>query len=145
MLYIFTADTVGLGRVDASTLCDQQMLELFFVSETANVLWDERDEDDACTWRGIQCGDTDEIRSIVWTSDEGLSLIGSIEFAMMPKNLVQINLQRQNVTGAIDVRVFPESLQLLCIILCGITGTLDLRCLPPGMKRFFVQENAIQA
>ena len=60
MLCIFTADTMGLGRVDASTLCDQQMLELFFVSETANVLWDQRDEDDACTWRAIQCGDTDE-------------------------------------------------------------------------------------
>ena len=144
MLRLFSMDIAGIGRIDTSSLTDQQMMEMFFVPDN---LEDAReallgDEDDACTWSKVTCDGSDHITEIDWHSIY-FTLQGSIDFPMMPRHLEYFNLYDQKLVGAVDTTNLPEALQYFCIEECFFTGTLDLGNLPHKLDNFIVMDNKI--
>ena len=143
-LTILCADTVMMGRFDASMVPEQQMLELFF---TPNDQEDARtelggDADDGCTWNGVLCSATGAIEKIEWFPWEA-NLSGSIDFQRMPTKLKHFTVYNQALTGEIDATSLPESLTDLCLAICAFSGTIDLGHLPRGMVAFETFDNQV--
>ena len=145
MLRLFFTDIAGLGRMDQSALTDQQMMEMFFVPENPE---DARealcgDEDDACTWNGVTCDESDQITEIQWHSMYIEPVQGSIDFPMMPRHLTWLNLYDHKLIGAVDTANLPEALEFFRIEECLFTGTLDLGSLPRNLGDFVAMGNTI--
>ena len=144
MLSLLTQDIAGLSRIDPSTFTDQQMMECFFTPndfEAARASFGG-DEDDACSWKCVECDDFSHIVDIDWNAMD-IYVAGSINFQMIPRNLTFLTLQGQELIGEVDTTSLPVNLQFFCIQQCLFTGTLDLSRLPQGLTDFFVTENKI--
>ena len=138
MILLLSVDIANIGRVNPSTLSDQQLMELFFTPKdyesTRREL--EGDEDNACTWRGVRCTGSNEVTLIDWHRSD-LEIEGSIDFRMLRPLLLRLNLYCQPLTGEVDMSALPTELVTLCIQSCHLTGTLDLGNLPKTLQELF--------
>ena len=127
MLTFALADTSTMGRVDASMLTQQQMMELFFTPSDYNTAREQLRgaEDDACSWTRVNCDDGKNITWIIWLV-EGIVLAGSIDFSMPPLSLESLSIYRQKLIGEIDMCALPQKMEYFGVQECGFTGTLDL-------------------
>ena len=145
MLFPLCADLPNIGRVESASLTDQQVMELFFAAANPE---DARrklggDESDACTWNTVSCVDG-LIEDISWIRNK-ISLHGSIDFTMVPRNLVSLQMEEQGLFGTIETTSLPRFLEYFIITDCGFIGTLDLGALPRELKNFTVAQNKVTA
>ena len=141
---LLSADSTHIGRMDASMLSDQQMVELFFTPESYNharaIL--QGDEADVCSWVGISCTGG-SVSRIFWPSGGSNPLIGSIDFGMIPRHLEMLSISRHRLYGKVQTQGLPETLEHFQLKDCKFSGTLDLGSLPRGIKVFRVMHNRI--
>ena len=142
MLIALTMDIVGLSRIDPSTLTDQQMIELFFSPddfEASRVAF-RGDEDDACSWNSVKCDEFGYIVEFHWLN---ITLDGSINFKMIPRHLIWLNIGFQSLIGEVETTNLPQNMIFFCIQKCFFTGTVDLGALPRSLTDFYAMENKI--
>ena len=145
MLSLLSADIPGIGRVDKAMFSDQQLMESFFTPDSFE---DARkalggSEDDACTWNEVLCED-ERVTNIDW-HEVHIALSGSINFSMLPIELIELSLYKQSLYGEMDTSDLPRAMQMFCVQICAFTGTISLVSLPPALMRFIVTDNQISA
>ena len=140
------SDILALGRVDPSTLSDQQLMELFFTPDDYEKSRREfgGQEDNACTWERTACDSDGRLTSICWEGAD-MTLKGIIEMALLPPELIFFNLINQALRGKVNTSNLPENLEFLCIENTELSGTLDMANLPRKLTEFVVVENSITA
>ena len=119
------------ARMNKSMLTDTQFMELFFVADDYENGRQELkgDADDACTWVEIRCSEDQKITHIDWHRVD-LTLVGSLDMALMPPDLIGLNIYHQALRGEANTTELPQNLELLYIDHAEISGTLDLSNLP---------------
>ena len=135
----------SLGRINPSILTEQQVMELFFTPTYAEDAREDLggDENDACTWSAVSCTGG-VIEKINWTAEE-IFLQGSIDFSMVPRNIINLVMENQDLSGTVDTRSLPDSLEEIRLSDCPFTGTLDLGHLPYHLRNITVWQNNIDA
>ena len=134
----------AVGRVDISMLDDQARMELFVTPDDCEKARDSYrgDEDNACSWSGIECDRDSNVTSISWHSCN-LILTGEVNFQVVPPKLYRLNMYQQDVRGTVDFGPLPETLRILCVQYCLLCGTLDFEKLPEKIEQFFMNGNRI--
>ena len=143
MRFLYFCDSTSVGRINREMLSEMQVMELFYTPIEhfdAHVHF-KGDEDDPCTWAGLFCNDN-HVSSIDWY-ELNVSLQGSLNFCMLPRQIEYVSIFGQRLIGDVDVGQLPETLEYFCIHSCQFTGTLDIEKLPRKMKYFITGENAI--
>ena len=145
MLSLLCADIAGIGRVDKTMFSDQQLMESFFTPDNFE---DARkalggSEDDACTWTEVLCED-ERVTNIDW-HEVHIALSGSINFSMLPIELIELSLYEQSLYGVMDTSDLPRPMQMFCVQFCAFSGTISLENLPPALMRFIITDNQISA
>ena len=145
MRSLYFCDSTAAGRINTHMLTDQQLMELFFTPdnyEDARAIL-SGDENDACSWGGIECDVYDGyIKSVGWDR-RNFVLHGSLNFPMFPRSMKFFDMSGQRLVGEVDLGHLPETLIFFRFHECAVTGTLDIEKLPRNLKGFFVTENAI--
>ena len=144
MLSLSFADSTTAGRINTDMLSEQQVMELFFTPDNHEDARDllEGDEDDACSWTGIECDDDGRIFQIKWENTDNI-LHGSLNFSMFPHHTEYFGVEGQRLVGEIDVGHLSASLVFVGIHGTRITGTLDIEKLPRELIFFLISDNAI--
>ena len=144
MLIVSLCDSPQIGRMHRDMLTEQQIFELFFTPDNYEDAQKKLkgDENDACTWTGIECDDDGKIRCLDW-HDNALVLEGSINFAFFPPHTVQLSIIRQQLMGEVDLSHLSPSLVLFCLQSCAFSGTLNMEKLPRQLREFVVVNNRI--
>ena len=146
MIFALCADSMGVGRVDASMLFDQQRMELFFTpvdGAKAHLLL-SGNVDDACSWAGVQCREGKGVVIIDWRT-VSVSLGGSIDMRILPEHLESLGMFKHEVFGEIVTTALPAHLSSLYIQFTKMHGTIDLGSLPASMEEICFEENRITA
>ena len=134
----------ALGRVDISMLDDQARMELFMTPdeyEEARRAY-RGDEDNACSWAGVDCDCDKNVTSISWHICD-LILTGEINFQVVPQKLYRLNMYQQQLRGTVDFGPLPETLRIFCAQDCQLSGTLDFEKLPEKIEQVFCSGNRI--
>ena len=144
MLSLLLSDATPAGRFAADMLTPQQRMELFFTPDDDQHARRhlKGDPEDACTWCEVQCDSDGNFQTINWQTSH-LRLIGCVDFAMLPRTLIEIYLVRQAIRGTITTSSFPETLKYFFVDSCYMSGLLDIDSLPPGIIVFHVTGNKI--
>ena len=144
-IFSLCVDHAGLGRMQPSMLSEQQRMELLFTPNDASNGRKSlgENEDDACTWNGVDCNDSMQVTRINWGAS--MKLNGEIDFAMLPPRLTYLSIFLHHLTGSFDVSFLPQNLQFVSLQACNFTGTLDLGNLPRGLEEFYSSDNRITA
>ena len=140
------SDAPALGRVDPSTLSDQQLMELFFTPDDYEKSRRELggQEDNACTWERTDCNSDGRLTSISWHASL-VKLKGIIAMAFLPPELKYFNLYHVALRGEVNTSALPVNLDVVCIENTELSGTLDMANLPRKLTEFVVVENRITA
>ena len=146
MLSLFaSADTLDAGRLDPTMLSDTQLLELCVVTDgnahLSSILGGE--EDDSCTWKGIQCDEDQNVFEIALGQAQLQNTGATVAFAFFPPHLTNLGLRYAPVSGTVELRYLPPSMQAVNIISTLITGTLDCSALPRSMETLRIIRNRI--
>ena len=144
MLTFSLADMQRIGRVDATMLSQQQMMELFFTPDDYDVARVQLKgaEDDACSWHEVQCDEAKNITKIEWLSTS-IRLQGSLNFSMLPPKLKSLSMYLQDLIGEVNVCALPQKMEYFGIQACRFTGTLDLGSLPRTLHHVYIMDNKI--
>ena len=143
MLFLFSADIPGIGRMHKDQLSDHQLMEMFFTPDNFAQAREALGgtEDDSCSWNHVTC-ESGRVTRISW-HQPNITVAGSVCTAMLPPALRSLNLYIQPLHGEIDTSDLPRTLEIFCVQSCAFTGTVHLLNLPPKISQFFVISNQI--
>ena len=135
MLLLLCPDMAQCGRFNPSMLSDHHMVELFFIPMDYDESRKELggDEDDTCTWDGIQCSPAKRVERIDWYVLH-VETTGEVNFRMLPPLLERLMLRYQALTGEVDTSNLPPQMKQIYIHSCDLSGTLHLGNLPQTLE-----------
>ena len=141
---LITSDTDPIGRMDESMLTDQQRMEMLFIPRDPQHAHEQLkdDEDDACSWEGVQCNSSGTLYHISWHVD-ALLLRGTVRFEMFPSQLTLLEFYEQALYGEMNIENLPDPMQVFWVERCMFKGTLDFGHLPRQMEMIIITQNRI--
>ena len=148
MLSLFAmADTSAPGRFNASLLTQAQRLELFFVPDREQPLYAffEGQEDDACSYIGIECSADGAIAEIHWVNVLW-TRAAVLHMCYMPDSVKAfVVCNARNLRGEVDLTGLPRDMKTIIATQTQLSGTLDLSRLPSTMERVQFERNKISS
>ena len=142
MLFFFCADANALGRVDKANLSELQVMDLFFTPANPAITRRQLggDESDPCTWEGVRCYGGDAVKVVRWYN-LNIVLEGKIDFTMIPRNALTVEMTGQIFTGEVSTAYLPPGIRRFVLSMCRFTGTLDMGGLPSSLTALIVTKN----
>ena len=155
----------ALGRLDYSSLSDQALMEIIVDGIPASERDDFEDEHggltDACEWDCVTCVDerVTEISFVCYEFEkaqfpfdfipplasivivEECAIKGSLDTAVLPHQLIQLNVGINALHGTIAFSTFPQGLMRLKINVNTFEGNCVLEELPATLMYFDASEN----
>ena len=155
----------ALGRLDYSSLSDQALMEIIVDGIPASERDAFADEHggltDACEWDSVTCVDerVTEISFVCYEFEkaqfpfdfipplasivivEECAIKGSLDTAVLPHRLIQLNVGINSLHGTIDFSKFPQGLMRLRINVNTFEGNCVLEELPATLMYFDASEN----
>ena len=169
LLQLFAADP-ALGRLDADSLSDQALMEMLvdgMKDPSKKKLQDDKGNyKDVSEWASsgsVQVVFVDdrvtqiEFKWMAYTDKQfpfafipplvtsfsliGCSLHGTLETAVLPQNLLHLNVRTNKLHGPLNFKGFPRKLQILSIGGNCFSGNCALGELPSTLVRFAANDN----
>mmetsp|Transcript_29760 Transcript_29760/g.46017 ORF Transcript_29760/g.46017 Transcript_29760/m.46017 type:complete len:281 (-) Transcript_29760:101-943(-) len=153
MMFLYLTIDSSLGKVDASLLPHQTLMELFveklddkkaFRTESGDFL-------PLSDWDGVTLDTTGNVVSIDWEVRFGARGLmqeihvicsgGSIDLQWVPPTVTKISISQRRLAGNIDSYRLPRGLTLLRACQNAFNGSLQTDGLPPTLKKLELGEN----
>ena len=113
-------------------------------------------------WFGVHCV-SDHVRTVRYNGEhcgnfaleylppsvdtlliEGCLQRYQLNFRRMPRSLIELSLELNQINGSVDLRALPRGIEHLNLARNAITGPIKLTALPPRLKMLKLQYNVIQ-
>ena len=139
-LFLVAIDS-NLGRVDIISFTDQTLAEMLvgeFNDESKRLFQDNSGAFlDVCKWQDFSC-DADGRVTIINAYGQ---FDGVIEFAYLPPQLVEFDVEYSELSGTLDTNLLPVCMRWFNILKGEFHGTVDFTSLPQRMEYFNVACN----
>ena len=137
--FIFLAADPSVGRFDAHSLSDRQMLELLCKEMMDRPFHRQRLRREKFDWAGVSLNSDGAVTEVQWFAALLPPDVLHLEF--IPKNVKNFTAANGAAKGTLDAAALPSGLEVLNLSINNFSGSVDFTVFPSNMKTISLQEN----